>query len=99
MSCRSATTAASAAAAPALTTGSVRGRVAQLSEPTNSVCSAAAPSPSRRRSMISTTPGWLSLRSTSASRSISPARSAGACLTAISRSSDRLMVTDAMSGA
>ena len=92
---RSATTAASAATPAARSAGSVRGRVAQVSELTNSVCMARPPSGVSTVPMNRTTPGWSRLLSISASRSMSPARSAGTCLTAINRSADRLTVTAA----
>ena len=94
--CRSATTAARAAIAAARSAGSLRGRVAQVSELTNSVCSARPPSAVSTMSMKRTRPGWSRRRSRSASRSISTARPAATCLTAISRSSERLTVTAAM---
>ena len=92
---RSATTAASAATPAARSAGSVSGRVAQVSELTNSVCMARPPSGVSTMSTNRTTPGWSRLLSISASRSMSPARSARTCLTAISRSADRLTVTAA----
>ena len=96
--CRSATTAARAAIPAARSAGSLRGRVAQVSELTNSVCRARPPSAVSTISMKRTSPGWSRRWSRSASRSISAARSTGTCLTAISRSSERLTVTAAMAG-
>ena len=92
---RSATTAASAATPAARSAGSVRGRVAQVSELTNSVCMARPPSGVSTTATNRTTPGWSRLLRISASRSMSPAHSAGTCLTAINRSADRLTVTAA----
>ena len=98
MSWRSPTTSATAATAAARSAGSVIGRVAQVSEFTNSVCRARPWSGIATRSTNRTTPGWSSRRRISASRSRSRACAAGTCLIAISRSPERLTVTAATVG-
>ena len=98
MSWRSATTSATAATAVARQVGSVIGRVAQVSELTNSVCRARPSSGVSTRSTNRTTPGWSSRWRVSASRSMSRACSAGTCFIAIRRSPERLTVTAATVG-